>query len=304
MKKSTTNILTFGAITAAFFTLIYSVFAVSDSSVQEIISLVCAMPLAVFCYMYGVRAALICSTACILLCGIFTQPFLFFVYALPCAVIAFALGLMARKTSLLPTLAVVSTLSLLHFVYEIILTSLFSKVNLFQEYIQIADKVGDFTLSISASPVLFSLVRDMTICGIPILFVLGAMAKSGIYYIALAVIIKHLFKENIIQIKLPVIYDKATLFTYIYIGIVLIFAVIFTLTLSGVIAYSLVIGIFADCVLVIMYLYMMYALRRISMKMQLPPVKRLPVLLLLILFFPVTNACFAVRTIFSQVKSR
>ena len=293
MNRLLTKKLTMGAVSAAFFVIVYSVFAIDDSTAQEVISLLAVAPVAVYTYMYGLGAGLLSMLACIGLSVPLVQPVILVIYAVPTAIIGTMQGFLMKKIKLIPTVSLISVFNLIHFIYELFMTKWLMKIDVWEEYRLFINKVTYYISFGNTESALGMLAHDMTLCSVPILFVLGAIAKACIYYIVLAVIMKRIFKQDL-SLYIPEFSQRDRIFAYAFIISTAIAAGIIALTVTEIIPYSFIIAVLADSVLVFMYVYLVYSFRGLGMRVNMKSVKGIILTLIMILFFPITDCVFAV----------
>lgn len=293
MKKQLTKAITTGAAATAFFVIVYSVIALNESTVQEIVALLAILPLAVYTCMFGARAGGICTASAVLLSMFLVQPTVLVTYAIPNALIGYILGLTICRINIIHVILIIAGLNILQFGYEFLVTKLVFKVDAWKEYSSLINTVTAIFKNGSIASVL---AHDMTFYSIPALFILAAFARACIHIVAAAIILFRLFKKQI-TIKLPRLRLNRRLFAYIYFAVIILSAILATLTLTAVIPYSFLTALFLDIVIVLMYIYLLFSMRTIGKLIASRTLKGFILTLLLIIFFPVTDTVFAVISI-------
>ena len=291
--KEITRKITFGASCVALFTLLYAVFAIDEGMTQEAISIVAVLPLALYVCMFGIKAGALTTAAALLLSLFLVQPTIYITYSIPFAIIGFVLGILAERTRFVTTLAVISGLNLVNFVYEVVITQFVFKIDAFTEYGKFIDGVTGFFADGSRAALLF---HDMALCSVPTLFMIAAVAKAVIFIIGLFIVLKRLFKRDIkIEISAPKTNSKALAIAFLAVEALTI--ALFALTLTGVIGYHFVIALIIDIVLVLMYIYLLYGIRVLGKTLKSKKLAGFLLLLVLIVVFPVTDTYIAVKSL-------
>lgn len=299
MNSTFTKKLTMGAAATAFFVLVYAVFAINDSTLQELISLLAIMPLAVYTYIYGAGAGFTAMLACVGLSAFLVQPAIFVTYAVPTAIIGVVQGIVIGRLGTIPAVITVSVLNIMHFIFEIAMTYVFFKINAWAEYKELADTFAKHLPFINAESIMGKLIHDLILCGVPALFVLGAIARAGIYYIVLAVLLNRLFKKNI-YFDLPnSVYHlyRSKLLAWLYVAAISALCIMMALTLTGVLSYSVLIAVFVIIVLLYMYAYLLFCMREWGKRASLRSARGLIIVLSAIVLFPITDTIFALRSL-------
>lgn len=297
MKSDTTKMLTLGGAAVAAFVAVYAIFAVDDSMVQEVLSIICLLPLALYTKKYGVKPGITAMAACIALSGLLVQPTVFVTYAVPSAIIGTAYGVCLRRYSAIPAVAILSGLCVLRLLYELLMSSFFFDINIAEEYSQIIDKVTGFIAG-DGSSAQGLLIHDMTLFCIPVIFVMGAVAKAAVVHMLMCIILYRIFKEKQV-IVLPRMKGTDLPATILYLALLAASLILCALLLSGAIGYSLVIALIVDLTIVYMYLYLMYCFRHFKKKRT-----HFIITLLMVTAFPITDMVYAAGCLKSAFKRR
>lgn len=296
MNKNLTKKLTMGAAVTAVFVALYAIFAIDNSVIQELIAILSVIPLTLYTKEFGIKTGLLAMLSCMILSAFLVQPAIFLTYTIPTAIIGTVLGILIDRKSFVVTVGIISLLNIVHIVYELIITSFFMKISITEQYIEFVTK---FSTAIAGhtQTVLYHLVHDMALCSIPVIFVLGAVAKGTICYIVTAIVMKRLFKEQR-YIYLPKLQIKEKPIAFILLCMVLSAILLCALVLSGTVEYSFPVSVFLDAVILSTYLYIVHKFRQYNEYFRINRIKSMLLVLLMIILFPVTACVFALLTIF------
>ncbi len=287
MKSNMTKMLTLGAAAVAAFVAVYAIFAVDDGMVQEVLSIICLLPIALYTKKYGVKPGITAMAASIALSALLVQPTVFVTYTVPSAIIGTIYGICLRRFSAIPAVAILSGLCVLRLVYELLMSSFFFDINIAEEYSQIIGIVtGFFTNDVGSA--LGLLIHDMTRFSIPVIFVMGAVAKAAIVHVIMCIMLYRIFREKQV-IVLPRMKGTDIPATVLYLVLFSASIILCVLLLSGIIDYSFAIALTVDLTIVYMYLYLMYCFRHFKKKRS-----NYLMTLLMVIGFPITDMIFAV----------
>lgn len=287
MKSNMTKMLTLGAAAVAAFVAVYAIFAVDEGMVQEALSIICLIPLALYAKNYGIKPGITAMAASIALSALLVQPTVFITYTVPSAIIGTIYGICLRRFSTIPAVAILSGLCVLRLVYELLMSSFFSDINIAEEYSEIIGIVTGFFTK-DGSSALGLLIHDMVLFSIPVIFVMGAVAKAAIAHVIMCIILYRIFREKQV-IVLPRLNGTDIPATVLYLVLFLASIILCVLLLSGAIGYSFVIALTVDLTIVYMYLYLMYCFRHFKKKRS-----NYLMTLLMVIVFPITDLIYAV----------
>ena len=301
MKKSQTKTITFGASMVAIFVILYSIFATTDEIVQEALGLITILPIAIFVKQYGVKSGIIALVSCIILSMFLVQPTVFVIYAIPSAIIGTILGAFIGKTNTFVSVGILSGLNVVRLIYELYMSSIFFNTDFRAEYIKIVDEFTESIFVIGFPNNLILLFHDMVLYSIPVIFILGAIAKAGLAYLIIGVIIKRILKDNFI-ISIPKIKENDLLFSHLFLVIFVTVIVIISLLSTDILTYNKLYAVYINTILVLMYVYLVYCLRNLVPVFNLNKKPPLYIVFLLILFFPITDLIFSIKCLFNIIE--
>lgn len=289
-KMSKTAQLVLGAGMLAIFLVLHIIVPGGNRSVQSLLMVITFLPITLYVLRCGIRFATLLVLAGGVLSAIILHPLVLMAYALPGLIIGVVFGLLVNKVKKSVCILVLSALHLLQNIFEIVLYYKMMGVSLMDSFQQTIDKLMGLISSVTSHEAVLSFAHDVIICGIPAALIVSAVVKGMLSFIVLKLVLDKLSSFlgiDKIDGSSDILRMNGKLLSWIYFGIVAVYAVIALMVFFGVFPYGLW---FATCTAIVLlcmvaYVYYFY-LKRIRSN-DVPAEKRMIYSVLLVCLLPV-----------------